>query len=86
MINKNAAVSKHNVKYEINLTTKPTPPWSNEVPLNILVIHTGRTLSINNAASPNVQTTIRDDVRFSINSSRYVIYIYVNAKMLKLRY
>ena len=48
--------------------------WSyglrNEVPSNKFVIQTGRTLSINKAAIPNVKTTIRDDFLFSINSSR----------------
>jgi hypothetical protein len=65
-----AAVRRPNVRKENAFRTKATPSlFINDVPSNKFVIHTGRTLSKNKEASPNVNTTIRDDFLFSRNSS-----------------
>ena len=58
-------------KYESNLKKPAIGPLANDKPSNKFVIHSGRTLSIIIAASPNVKTTIRDDLLFSLNSSIY---------------
>lgn len=70
-----AAVNSPNVKKENNFSTNPTAPFAKDSPSKMFVIHTGQTLSMKRAASPNVQTTIRDDFRFSISSSLYVMVV-----------
>lgn len=65
-----AAVSKPKKKNEIILNKRPIEPWANDIPSNRLVIQIGRTLFIKSAANPNVNTTIKDDLRFVFNSSR----------------
>lgn len=66
-----AAVSKPRKKNDIAFRTNAMPSFFiKEVPSNKFVIHIGLTLDIKMPASPKVQTIIREDFRFSRNSSR----------------
>lgn len=73
-INSIAAVIAPNKKNESSLKINPIASfWVKDNPSNRFVIQIGRMLSIKSAANPNVQTTIRDDLRFVLSSSRKVI-------------
>ena len=51
-------------KNDIIFNTNPIPPWSNDVPANMLLFHISPAPINDNPAKPNVRIPIRAALRF----------------------
>ena len=68
------AITTDNNMNEIIFNTKPNPPWSNDVPANMLLFQVSPMPMIDNPASPNDKTPISAAFLFCL----YISFLFSN--------